>query len=136
MIVNTEPAERDEVSVSSDGAEVLADPSVGVDCWSSVEVTVGGVVSDPGTGVDDVSSDGGVELVWSGLEVEGWSSTGFVLEAGVDGATGVETVTLLTARFAKLTMLAASGGSSRCIASAAMRSSINIPCLNFFGEYS
>lgn len=60
--------------------------------------------------------------------------TGLVLEAG--GVAGVVTVVLLTARFAKLTMLAASGGSSRCIASTAIRSSINMPCLNFFGEYS
>lgn len=50
MNVNTEPAERDEDSVSSDdGAEVLAD-------WSSVEVAVGEAVSEPRFAVADASS--------------------------------------------------------------------------------
>ena len=59
MNVNTEPAERDEDSVSLDGAEVLADWSVGRVCWSSVEVADVEAVSEPEFEVTDASSVGG-----------------------------------------------------------------------------
>lgn len=64
MIVNTEPAERDDVSMTpDDGVEVLTDWSVGVDCWSSVEDTVGEAASEPRVVVADASSGGGLVLV-------------------------------------------------------------------------
>lgn len=62
MNVNTEPAKRDEDSVSpDDGAEELAD-------WSFVEVAVGEAVSEPGFEVADapsvlVSTSGGEEVL-------------------------------------------------------------------------
>lgn len=40
----------------------------------------------------------------------------------------------ITLRLATLTTLVAKDGSSLCMASTAVRSSWNMPCLNFFGE--
>ena len=42
----------------------------------------------------------------------------------------------ITLRLAIFTTLVARDGSSLCMASTAMRSSWNMPCLNFFGERS
>lgn len=42
----------------------------------------------------------------------------------------------ITLRLAMFTTLVAKDGSSLCMASTAVRSSWNMPCLNFFGERS